>query len=307
MRSTLILSLSGFAAASTHFASSVRGHQKNLLPLGPFADIPVTSFAAATCPGSQISCDDSCAEAGSTCCNNGDGSYCPDGYYCYDEGCCEDDEVCSGPPVGCTEGADMCGEYCVPEGGDCCDTLSGEYCPSGQTCNGDGTCALGGGSNNGDDDSDDDSSSCDTDQESCGSSGCMPKGAECCGGIGYYCNAGDTCENDGTCSSGNSSNDDDDDSDSDDSDVTSSPTYTLTPIPTSIGDDDNGNDDSSSDSDNSDSSSDDSNDNSDDSSGSRGKGGKGGKGGSGDDDDSAAAIFSPKVVIGLIAMLPALL
>ncbi|KAI9896658.1 hypothetical protein N3K66_008830 [Trichothecium roseum] len=301
MRSAVILSLSGLAAAAssgpTYFSSSSRGHQKNLLPLGPFANIPSTSYAAATCPSGQVPCDDGCSEAGSTCCSSGDGTYCPDGYYCYDEGCCEDGDVCSGPPVGCTEGADMCGQYCVPEGGDCCDTLSGEYCPSGQSCNGDGTCSLGsgGGNNNGDDDDDSDGGSlCDKGQETCGTSGCMPSGSVCCGGIGYYCESGSVCENDGTCSLGSGSDDDDDSSDDDDDSSLPSPTYSLTPVPTSGSDED----DSSSNDDSSDDNNNDSNDNSSDDNNNNS---------SGDDEDSAAALLNPKVLIALAAMVPALL
>jgi hypothetical protein len=98
----------------------------------------------------------------------------------------------------CPAGYYPCGvSHCTPEGGVCCASVGREdtYCPSGETCNSDGTCSSGGGG------------SCPAGYEQCGVSHCTPSGDVCCAYAGHeegYCPAGETCNTNGTCASGSS-------------------------------------------------------------------------------------------------------
>ncbi|RSL61171.1 hypothetical protein CEP54_006401 [Fusarium duplospermum] len=225
LRSTLLVSLSGLAAAASNYNfNSHQAHQKGLLIPGTGSQA-LTFSLTGTCTGSQKSCGDACIESGGECCSPSLGTYCESGTYCTASGCCPDGEICSGAPSGCAKGKELCGSYCMPEGKVCCGT---GYCNEGQTCSL-GECTTGSGSSGGSSGGSGGGSSggssganCYSFQEEC-DDGCMPKGSVCCGG-GKYCFSGETCLSDGTCrygssgggSSGGSSGGSDDDDDNDD-------------------------------------------------------------------------------------------
>lgn len=205
LRSGVILALAGLGAATSFTnRNTLKGGQANLLLPGANSLALATS---STCSSFEEECDGYCIPSGTVCCGDGDGAYCDSGYYCQTDGCCEDGELCTGPPTGCNDGKELCGEYCVPEGSVCCED-SGSYCDSGETCTSDGFCEIGDSTDSNDESG---SSGCTSDQDDCDGY-CIPSGAVCCGD-GYYCDAGETCGSGLTCDSGSSS----DDSSSDDS------------------------------------------------------------------------------------------
>ncbi|KAI8687367.1 hypothetical protein NCS56_00309200 [Fusarium sp. Ph1] len=211
LRSTLLVSLSGLAAAAGNYNFNThQAHQKGLLIPGAGSQA-LTFSLTGTCTGSQKSCGDACIESGGQCCSPSLGTYCEDGTYCTASGCCPDGEICSGTPSGCAKGKELCGQYCMPEGKVCCGT---GYCNEGQTCSlgecttgsgssGGSSGGSGGGSSGGGSSGGSSGPNCYSFQEEC-DDGCMPKGSVCCGG-GKYCFSGETCLSDGTCRYGSSS------------------------------------------------------------------------------------------------------
>lgn len=308
---SFLIGLAGLAAGRELLGLTAhKGSQANLLL--PGANSAAFSVSA-SCSSFEETCDGYCVPSGSICCSDGDGSYCDAGDYCQANGCCPEGETCSGDPTGCNAGKELCGDYCIPTGSVCCDD-AGAYCDSGDTCTSDGYCEPG--SDGGEDETLGGSGNCYSFQDECDGY-CIPADSVCCGD-GYYCDAGETCESDGTCTVSLGGSDDEDDEDDEPQYTLGSPTpttassYSLPTFDDSIGDDDTDGDDTVDDDEAQD----------DDEEGSslcKRKGGKGGDGGSigggggggggGDDDecggaDAANGVTVPVVLAGIAAVLP---
>ncbi|HEY6729332.1 MAG TPA: hypothetical protein VI197_35220 [Polyangiaceae bacterium] len=115
----------------------------------------------------------------------------------------------------CPSGTYQCGaDYCTPDGAVCCANvgLPQYYCPSGTSCQSDGSCESGASSSVSSSSSSSSTSGggggCPSGSYSCGADYCTPDGAVCCANVGlpqYYCPGGTSCQSDGSCESGPSS------------------------------------------------------------------------------------------------------
>lgn len=125
------------------------------------------------CPDSSYGlCGDYCVPEGSACCDEATGSYCDAGTTCnLSRGTCDIGGSSSGGGGGggssgggsddttltCPLSTDeLCGEWCIPAGGVCCEPLTGNYCDAGYTCNNISETCTPTSSGGSDDDEDDD-------------------------------------------------------------------------------------------------------------------------------------------------------
>lgn len=192
--STLIFALAGMAAAS----SQKLGMKTQKSPAAHTVIQGISLYnplalRQSGCDFAETECDGGCIPLLGECCESGDGGWCDIGTYCSGGGCCDIGEICSGPPSGCDDDQDLCGDYCIPGGSVCC--FDGEgFCDPGETCTTDGLCETGGSGGGGGGGS---GSSCDDDEVEC-DDGCMPTDSVCCFN-GYYCAEGETCAEPGFC------------------------------------------------------------------------------------------------------------
>ena len=178
---------------STHRTYLEKMLGKNLLPillvaplslatgLGPRNSLGTLLIRqSGSCPSNYPEvCDDSCMPAGSVCCHDGNGDFCPAAEVCNSVGCCPIGETCSGgggtetvgggglgeptptpqPTTSSAEptptsgsGSDgtcpadypeVCDDSCMPAGSVCCHDGNGDFCPAGEVCNSVGCCPIG--------------------------------------------------------------------------------------------------------------------------------------------------------------------
>lgn len=203
---SILLGLASLSSAGELLGFNAhKGLQANLL-------FPGTNSAAfsirAVCSSSEKVCDDECIPSESYCCFDGDAHFCDKGTYCDNGGCCKDGDICIDDTAGCREGRELCGDRCMPTSSTCCDESKGVFCDTDQICTSDGACEYetdgakpGSGGGNG---------LCNSPQVECDGY-CMPEDAVCCGdgggNGGYYCDNGEMCNDDFSCSPDDGSGD----------------------------------------------------------------------------------------------------